>query len=383
MSNLSFKRVALTLLAICGMIAAPLLVAAPASAHSSAPTSSGYNCQANTLQVVVPGDTVKSDVVGKLCAYGSPLGKPLQFTVAGLSYKGDTYWDNPNPTYAYARAAALSGFAVYVYDQIGSGGLSANPVAGISLQDQMEVMHQLIVQFRTSGVAVEENGKNKTYNPNKLIVVGHSLGAEEAMLLGAKYADDADAFELQSYLHVSNPAGGALVGQYRVSAPTSTSYADATKWSNYVTTADGPTAIGHRDIFYYTPNADPTVIAADEATKGVSPVKVAVQANLERTTPVSPQIKKPILLVTGEFDILNCDASVAGLSCASSSAVKTRESQYYVGSTCFTAYTIPNVGHDVNLHKLGSDKPSPFTVENAWALATLYAPSLLRYLNYC
>ena len=73
----------------------------------------------------------------------------------------------------------------------------------------------------------------------------------------------------------------------------------------------------------------------------------------------------PVLLVVGQDDLLNCGPA---LSCASASAVLSREAPDYGPAAEVRAYVLPGAGHDVNL---APNAPRWFRAAIRWA--ALYA----------
>jgi pimeloyl-ACP methyl ester carboxylesterase len=308
------------------------------------------------LPVTVPGGDATTDrVSGELCATGSPAGKPLEVTVAGFTYNR-WYWDPSyqRERYSYVLAAARAGFAVFNYDQLGTAGASDTPPAAqLSLLAQTGILHQLIGQLRAGAVARTRF--------SKVIVAGHSLGAEQALVLGSDpaYAGDADGLIVSDYLHVANPAEVPVITAARVPAAASAKFAGLPWIDGYLTTADG-----QRSVFYDPPNADPAMIAADEAAKGVASVATAAQINYVRANPtLTNAITVPVLDAVGDRDNVNCNAALPGLSCASAADVAARERQYFARA-CYRAFVLPRSGHDMNLHR---SAPVWFDAANRWA----------------
>lgn len=316
---------------------AVLSLAAPASACQS----QNVRCDAISTTVSIPDDTSSYTVQGKACYTGSTRGKTAVVMVCGFSYTSSWYFDPTyqNDQYSQVKAMARKGFVSVAYDQLGTGGLSDNPAtANLSLLNQVEVLHQVVTQLKA--------GQINRMAFNKVVVVGHSLGGQEAMILASLYPSDASAIVSVGYLRVASATGGAALGAIRTQAVNTDRWASASWVGNSWTTADG---VSNRTLFY-SGSYDQAMITADEANKGVASYYTLLQAQyLRLNAGLTSSVTAPVLDMTGDSDILGCNVS-EGLDCSSDAAVVAREQQYFGSSSCFTGASIANTGHDANLH---------------------------------
>ncbi|HEU4914831.1 MAG TPA: alpha/beta hydrolase [Candidatus Saccharimonadales bacterium] len=347
--------------ATAALVSLVLIGAGPAAACP--PNGSGSLRQGDvTIRVLVPGDPTVYHIRGQLSWHGSAPGsnEPVQVLVAGMSYDHN-YWDFPYGKYSYVRASSS---VTFNYDQLGTTESADHPpMDKLSLLNQAEVLDQVVLALK-SGVRVKEQSRSFTYRSRGLMIVaGHSLGAAEALVLAATHPTHIDGVIATDYLHYANPVVSVALGAVRVPAQQTAKYEEAAWTAGSVTTADG-----HRDVFYYQPGADPAVIALDEQLKAVSPVPTAAQAQyLRSTNPVlTSNITVPVLLATGEYDSLNCNASPSeddpALDCSSAAAVVQREKQFFAGA-CLRGYVQPDGGHDMNLHRNAGPW---FRAANSW-----------------
>lgn len=348
-------RTATSVAVALGLVAA---TAVPAYANND-PGAGAFKCQEQTVQVTLPDDAsgTQYDVVGDLCYNGTPNGKAWEIDVAGFSYNS-WYFDPTykNHTYSSVRAAAKAGLVVFNYDQLGTGGESDTPPAALlSLLAQTNVLHQIIVKARA--------GQIGGISAKQILIYGHSLGGQEALINQSLNPDDADVIVVIGYLRDANPAAAVTLGTMRVDAlSTLSSWGDA----GFLTTADGTRGFFHGDT------ADPEMIAADEANRGVASTATAAQAaylrlaaNRYMTNAITSDTI--VLQVSGRNDVLGCDESVSGLSCASDQVLFDREKQYFA-NTCLATYSVADSGHNVGLHY---DAKRYYKRVNGWKVAAL------------
>ncbi|MGD8374249.1 MAG: alpha/beta hydrolase [Candidatus Woesebacteria bacterium] len=339
-----------------GMLAA---TAVPAYACNHNSGSGRYTCQEQTVQVTLPDDAsgTQYDVVGDLCYNGSPNGKAWEIDVAGFSYNS-WYFDPTykNQRYSSVRAAAKAGLVVFNYDQLGTGGKSDTPPAALlSLLAQADVLHQIIVKARS--------GQIGGVSAPQILVYGHSLGGEEALINQSLHPDDADVVVSMGYLRDANPAAAVELGTMRTDAlSTLSDWGDA----GFLTTVEGTRGFFHGDT------ADSRMIAADDANRGVASTATAVQAawlRLAENRHLTDAITDDtiVLQVSGDNDVLGCDESVSGLSCSSDQVLFDREKQYFP-NTCLATYSVADSGHDVGLHY---DAKRYYKRVNNWKTAAL------------
>jgi pimeloyl-ACP methyl ester carboxylesterase len=114
----------------------------------------------------------------------------------------------------------------------------------------------------------------------------------------------------------------------------------------YITTKPGQ----REALSYSTRNADPQVIATDEATKDqASLAAIATGEVLGLLGPTSLLIDVPVLVAVGEKDIVFC--GFLGRDCSSAEALRQGEAPYFSPVAQLSTYVLPESGHAMALHK--------------------------------
>lgn len=353
MRNNWFSRTA----AVAAASVALLGIASPAVACNSRNEGRGaFTCTSQNVSVTLQGDSTAYNVVGDLCYNGSPNGKPWEIDVAGMSY--NSWYFNPtykNSKYSSVKAAAKAGLVVFNYDQLGTGGRSDTPAPEkLTLLAHADVLHQLIVKARA--------GQIGGVSAKKVLVYGHSLGGQEALISQSLNPGDADAVVSIGYMRDANQVTAVKLGGLRVDAATELDW-----WTlpGFVTT----TAAG-RDLFHGT-TAEAGMIQADKDHRAVTSAATAAQAGYLRAAAnrhmTDAIVGTPVLAVSGDNDALGCDLNVTELSCATDEILFTREKPYFPNA-CLAAYSVSESGHNVGLHR---DARNYYDRVNKWKLAAL------------
>jgi pimeloyl-ACP methyl ester carboxylesterase len=119
----------------------------------------------------------------------------------------------------------------------------------------------------------------------------------------------------------------------------------------YFTTKPGARA----GLFYAAGDADPAVIAADEATKDqVSVPGMGTVALFGIVLPATKGITVPVFQVVGEKDVLFCGL-LALRDCSDADVVRAQEAPYYADPSKLSMYVLPGAGHSVALHENAAD----------------------------
>ena len=290
-------------------------------------------CEAATIPVTLLGSSSPTYTVrGTLCMPLGPEPDVVQLLLHGGTYNR-SYFDfgYKNAIYSYQLHATAVGYATFNLDRIGYG-TSDHPVStDLSTANQAYVIHQVVQALRTG-----LNGESFDWVQS----VGHSLGTMAAAVEAATYAD-VDSLILTGLSHVFSPSGAAAAQASQYEANNETQFAGLD--DGYLTTI--PDTRG--DTFYYEPGASPAVIALDEETKDTFPV-TEFGAGL---TPydLTSEIDVPVLVVIGEFDSLLCGED--GMDCSTSATIQDTEEPYFDSAACMRALSIPDTGHDVQLHR--------------------------------
>ena len=308
-------------LAIAGLV--------PSSAMAK---EGGVRCEELSFDVnLLPGDPTVYNVFGVLCAHGSIHNKTIQIALHGATYS-HLYWDWPYQpeTYSYVRRATAAGYAVLSLDRIGIG-QSDRPPAGVTIEANAFVVHQIVQALRGGDLVVHAFGRIRA---DRVALVGHSLGSVISIQEAATYGD-VDGIVLTGVSHTITAALGD-VSFYPASLDPR--FAGQSIPDGYFTTVPGT-----RGIFYHLPSVDPAVLALDEQTK-----ETVTLDELNTAVPAlgfSTGVHVPVLVVVGDFDGAFC----APPTCSASGSLAT-EPSFYPADACAEAVAIPNAGHDLNLH---------------------------------
>jgi pimeloyl-ACP methyl ester carboxylesterase len=290
---------------------------APAAAEASPPAST---CQAMRAPVTVPGLSDAS-VYGELCVpAGGPPPRAVQLLVHGATYTHAYFdWPQERDRYSYVQKALAAGYATFNVDRLGSGQSTHPPSSQVTLSNGAEALHDVISALRSG-----ELGGNAY---SRVIWVGHSYGSAYAWIEASAY-QDVDAFVLTGLLHSVKPSFLATSTSKLYPASVDPKFASAGLDPGYLTTVPG----SRDDLFYSTPNADPSVIALDEELKDT-----VTTTELQEGTPLfsspppdtapSRAIRVRTLLVIGDRDNIAC-GQPDGLDCTQTN-VTAQESPYY------------------------------------------------------
>lgn len=310
-----------------------LVGAGAACALSPSPAAA---CEQVTFSVTLsPTDPTPYDVAAWICG---PHGGTVQLLLHGSTYS-HLYWDFPvGDDNSYVRAANQRGFGTVNLDRIGIGQSDHPPADQVTVESNAFVAHQIIAALHEgrSGIA------------SRVVLVGHSLGSSIAAYEAATYAD-VDGVILSGYAHNEGPLdvafGSALYPAF-LDPETSTAP------PNYFTTIPGTRAT----YFYALADADPAVIAEDEATKQT--VTLGELSTFVDGFGPTPAIHVPVLVAVGDEDALFCDAP----SCTAGGTL-VREAAFYSPDAQLETYALPGAGHSMNLHE---NAPQWFDVANDW-----------------
>ena len=349
-----------------GALGLCLAAAGPAAPIEARADGGSVTCQNYMQSGTVPAATVPGgqplaySIFGELCATPGELrdGTTVQLLVHGATYN-HTYWDFPgtftNPTtYSYARDAAAQGYPTFAIDQIGAG-LSTKPEPSTRLDINVAafVDHQAIQGLKDGSITGTRFGK--------VILVGHSQGSAAAWAEAITYPD-ADGLIATGLVH---HASAFLTGQFvpgfypAIQDPRFQNLPPSSPYfgidAGYVTTMPpGSSPPGIRALGFYDlgPNADPAVIAADEASKDI------VSATEQNSTGVlfgtaTLAIRVPVLIVMGDHDALFCGPSAQGVpfDCSSGSVIVREEAPLYSAPAQLRACSVPSSSHDISLHR--------------------------------
>ncbi|KAB8194953.1 alpha/beta fold hydrolase [Nonomuraea phyllanthi] len=281
-------------------------------------------------------------VAGTLCL---PRGHAttVQLLIPGGFY-GQAYWrmrgDRQHPSYMETMTAA--GYATLAIDRLGTGASSYPPSARFGQDTHQIVISQLIRQLREGRL---DGGRFA-----KIVLVGHSLGSTLARTVAAAHPAEVDGVILTGESSVPNEAAFEQMGTGIYRAADDPRFAGRGLDDGYLTTRPGLRATW----FYHQPNADPKVIAADEATKTTD---VFPPGDSYTPPAINKHIQAPVLIVNGEHDKLLAGAR-------SSAALRAQEAPFYGPRAKLETVVVPGTGHVLNGHRTA---PHWFAQARKWA----------------
>ncbi len=301
------------------------------------------DCQDVSLPVLLDV-ALPATIHGRLCEPAGGTSR-VQLLVHGATYDS-RYWDEPIGDYSYVRQAVGDGWATLAIDEVGYGQSTREPSVLLTATTQALVVHQVIGQLRAFGYG-------------KVLLVGHSVGSAVSLIESSLY-NDADAVALTGMTHRVSPAELTAALALMVRPVTVDPSALATEYDpGYLTTVPGT-----RAALFYGPDPDPSMVAHDEAAKGVvSSTEMADAIAVGFTLPMSLGIRLPVYLVAGGHDALFCGHLLGG-DCSSPEALNAEEAPYFANALSFTAATLPDSGHDLNF---AADAAVYESALNTWA----------------
>ena len=285
----------------------------------------------------VPG----ASLYGELCVPATGTPSIVQLLVHGATYnRYYSDWPYRPDFYSYVRQMVGAGYATLNIERLGYG-RSTHPLSTlVTLPNETEALRQVVDKLRSGEIG------GRPFS--RVIWVGHSLGTLYGWL-EASVSQNVDAFVLTGLLHSVKPSWLALAGQSAYPAVLDASFAMSGLDTGYLTFKPGTRA----PLFYWTPTAEPDVIALDERLKDtVSGTEFGAAVPLFNSPPPqtapSQAIKVPTLLVLGQHDRVMCDED--GLICNQQN-VANAERPYYSPTARLQVLIAPNTGHDLQLHE--------------------------------
>jgi len=299
----------------------------PALAASSEPPAT---CQKQRFSVAAGGiSTDTYTVAGELCGRRPANKHTLLITSHGATYN-HLYWDWPqNPAVRSFVRSQTARVSVLNIDLLGAGESSHPLSAGLTLQAQAAMIHQLVSKMRVRGF-------------RHVILIGHSSGSGVATQEASTY-HDVDGLIVTGFTHRLRspvpPPGGAAVPLSMYPAMLDPAFAAKAPDAGYLTTRPG----ARENVGFYNPaTADPAVVAFDDAHKDtVSGPHAAGFAVLINDPSVSRAVDVPVLSIVGNFDTF-CDSPACPQA--------TEEPAAWSPRAQLEIHLIPNAGHCIHLH---------------------------------
>jgi pimeloyl-ACP methyl ester carboxylesterase len=297
-------------------------------------------CQALQVPVSlveVPG----ASLYGELCVPATGTPSAVQLLVHGATYnRYYSDWPYRPDFYSYVRQMVGAGYATLNIERLGYG-RSTHPLSTlVTLANETEALRQVVDKLRSGEIGGRQF--------SRVIWVGHSLGTLYGWL-EASVSQNVDAFVLTGLLHSVKASWLALANQSAYAAVLDASFATSGLDPGYLTFKPGTRS----PLFYWTPTAEPNVIALDERLKDtVSGTEFGAAVPLFNSPPPqtapSRAIKVPTLLVVGQHDPVMCDED--GLICNQQN-VANAERPYYSPVARLQVFVAPDTGHDLQLHE--------------------------------
>lgn len=298
--------------------------------------ATGVTCSVADLPVT--GPTGGAAVVqGQLCKPSGSTPESVQLLVHGGTYNR-AYWDIPVEGYSYQKDMARNGFTTFAVDRLGTGASTHPPSLPMLIGAETRSLHEVITHLRAGHVGGTSF--------EKVVIVGHSVGSGIVAAEAATY-HDVDGVILSGLTHmpaVPALAVGAALGLTPVFMDSQLAHLGTDPlWFT--------TRPGARKPLFYSGNADPAVIAADEATKDeVSVPGMGTVAVFGIVLPTTYGIDVPVFQAVGSQDVLFCGL-LALRDCSSAAPLRAGEAAYYRPEAQLQTYVLPGAGHSLGLHR--------------------------------
>ena len=321
------------------MVALVVLIVVPHPGPAHGATVTG-TCQSFSVPVALAEEQpLQYTIYGELCNPASGASHTVQLLVPGATY-GHVYWDFPYEpqTYSYVRAINAAGYSTFNIDRIGTG-QSSHPdlnLVKVTVNVDAFIIHEIVQDLRSGSIGSQQFAR--------VLLVGHSLGSAMSWIEAGTY-HDVDGVIISGMTHHLNNTKLADVFSSLYPAALDPRFSGDGYGLEYITTRSGTRG----SDFYYQPGADPHVIATDEATKETVPDGEFSTFAPVLVDDISAQITVPVLLVVGQQDGIVCGSLAT--DCSSAASVLQSEMPFYSSQAQLQAVVIPNVGHDLNLHK--------------------------------
>jgi pimeloyl-ACP methyl ester carboxylesterase len=340
------QRIVTLALAVIGLVSVGAMSTASADAadRSGRDLDGSVACRQDLRLPVAlaAGQRVRYVVSGELCSTAAERrdGRTVQLLIPGATYD-HRYWDFGTidaRRYSYARDVAARGYPTFALDMLGTGNSSTPPSDQITIDTAAFVAHQAVQALRDGGVAGIRFGK--------VIEVGHSLNSIAVWQEAITY-HDVDGAIVTGVAHSIAAKFAQLAGADFYPASMDPKFAGSGLDSGWLTTLPG----ARGSLFYSASDADPAVIATDEARKGlVSATELNTGVSLVPTTGTLA-IRVPVLDILGSNDLTTCGPNPQGhvFDCSSGAAVAAQEAPFYSPEAHIHACVIPGSGHDISL----------------------------------
>lgn len=330
--------------ALASMVAAPTAIA-------SRDTTTAVRCTEIRVPVALaPGQSDDQEIAGELClphapSHGQQSAPILQVLLHGsLADRSEFDFANPGSgspfQYSYQHWALEAGYATLALDRLGAGRSTIPPESkSLTLAADAYTIHQVILRARSG-----------QFGPRfgRVVVYGHSFGAETATAVAAFYPRDVNALVLTGLVHHAGEAvtSGDLLDSARPAK-------EDPKFSTLPLDAGWTTVrMGYDELSFYGPTTDAKVAAKAYEDRGMFSFAEAEDFLTDISKPaeqtISASVRVPVLTAIGDQDEYYCGS---GLDCTKAGAVADFERPYLRNAASVTVYTVPQTGHTVLLHE--------------------------------
>jgi pimeloyl-ACP methyl ester carboxylesterase len=266
----------------------------------------------------------------------------VQILLHGGTY-GREYWDfqyQPEK-YSYVRYANKQGYATLNYDQLGIG-RSDRPAPELATYNaQIRIVDHLVKQLRSGGFG---------WQADKVVLIGHSGGSTISSGAAGLY-HGVDGVVLTGLTF-------ALPRVFMEVSPTwQPAFLDPDPRFKDLPPGYLAPRPGTRPVFYHMPNADPGVLAHDEATKEV--IQSGYVATIMQHQEEKLGITAPVLTILGEKDQLMCPTG----TCSDPLSLAEAERAFFPQAPSYDLKIVPDAAHNLTLQKNAQDF---FDVMNEW-----------------
>ncbi|KAF2706113.1 catalytic protein [Pleomassaria siparia CBS 279.74] len=300
--------------------------------------------ESDTFATSIGGTNTVSDtfaIYSKLCVPADPPETTKDLTSIQILTHGGTldhtYWDFA-PGYSYVDAAAVKGYATFSYDRLGAA-KSAHPDPWQVVQAplQVEIAHALVQKLKSGkigGIAFQ-----------KVVGVGHSLGAALTQGVSRLHPDDFDAVALTGHSAFSEGGGTGFAAAAQQIANTLPDRSEFKKLPNgYFTLGPGPQTL--QFAFFYYPHFDTNIFAKEFETRQTNAIgETLTLGGIYLPTTFT----KPVQILNGQQDWFYCQGNClahGGDVTADALAIFYPDRD----ASKSQAMTIPDMGHNINLH---------------------------------
>ncbi|KAG7008702.1 cryptochrome-2 [Physcia stellaris] len=291
------------------------------------------------------------------CAPKTMPKKPVvQFLTHGIGYD-KTYWDLPYDNFknSYVDAAVRDyRFCTLAIDRFGIGNSTvSDPLRVVQAPVTMATIQGITRMLRDGTVP------SVPYRFDKVVHVGHSFGsaltyelvaadpaASDGIIMtgisfNGKWASAAVAGLNLELASLNQPARFGNASSGRTTEPNMENLPDGyVTWSNIQ---------ANKYIFFAPAGSDLAALEYSEAHK--MPATIGEFLTLGSLPATAPEFKGPVLVITGNEDVIYCGGDCLAGATADLPSVPAGAKGSFPKAAAFEAYIQPNMGHAMNLHR--------------------------------